>query len=117
MEFIDGYVTNIEFLEEYEGTLPNTPRCYGRVCCICGKDETYIYNGIPVWTKYKDENGKWTGEWTCHNCQRRRKGHKLKDTKRCHLCGRIIISGRKMKELDTCRKWTGYYLCHECAGY
>jgi len=112
---------SIEFIDEYDGVLPNTPRSYGRVCCICGSNETYSYNGTPVWTKYKDENREWTGEWACHNCQRRRKGRKLlKKIKRCRLCGsdktRIRSDGKALweKDLDVHKDWTGEYLCYKC---
>lgn len=108
----------IEFLDEYDGILPNLPRSYGRVCCICERDKTYSYDGTPVWAKYKDENGKWTGEWTCHNCQGKRKGYKFKKLKKCRLCGsdKIVQSnGKKIRDLDIKKKWTGYYLCYECA--
>jgi len=112
---------SIEFLDEYDGTLPNTPRSYGRVCCICGRDETYSYNGTPIWAKYKDENGEWTGEWTCHNCQGRRKGYKFKIIKKCRICGsdktRIRSDGKALweKDFNIRGKWAGEYLCYRCA--
>lgn len=109
----------MEFLDEYNGTLPNLPRSYGRVCCICGSDTTYSRGGTPVWYRYKDENGKWTREWTCHNCNRRRKGYKPRELK-CRICGGdktcILSDGRPIwiKDKNVKKEWTGKFICYWC---
>jgi hypothetical protein len=110
---------SIEFLDNYDGILPNTPRSYGRVCCICRKDGIYSYNGTSVWAKYK-ENGKWTGEWVCNSCKRRRKGHRFKKNKKCRLCGSDKTRNRSdgkaiwVKDLNINGDWIGEYLCYDC---
>lgn len=109
----------IEFLDRYEGILPNLPRSYGRVCCICGRDTTYSREGTPVWYRYKDENGNHTGEWTCHNCNGKRKGYKFKILK-CRICGsgdtRILSNGKPIwiRDFDIDQEFTGEYLCYKC---
>jgi hypothetical protein len=111
---------SVEFLDRYDGILPNLPRSYGRVCCICGRDITYSRDGTPVWYRYKDENGDYTGEWKCHNCKRKSKGYKFKKLK-CRLCKsdktRIQSNGKSIwiKDLDITKKFTGEYLCYKCA--
>ena len=109
----------IEFLDVYDGILPNLPRSYGRVCCICGRDTTYLKDGTPCWHKYKDENGKNTGEWTCHSCNGKKKGYKFRIFKRCRLCGseETRSSNGKLlwiKDFDVNGKFTGEYLCYRC---
>lgn len=110
----------IEFLDKYEGILPNLPRSYGRICCICGRDITYYRDGTPVWYRYKGEDGIFTGEWTCHNCNGKRKGYKFKRSK-CRICGsydtRIRSNGKPIwvRDLDINQKFTGEYLCYKCA--
>lgn len=108
-----------EFLDKYEGILPNLPRSYGRICCVCGKDITYSRDGTPVWYRYKDENENYTGEWKCHNCNRKKKGYKFKKFK-CRLCGsnetRIRSNGKPIwiRDLDIHQEFTGEYLCYRC---
>lgn len=110
----------LEFLDRYDGTLPNLPRSYGRRCCICGRDTTYYRDGTPVWYRYKDENGNYTGEWRCHSCNKKKKGYKLKEYI-CRLCGsqktRIQSNGKHIwiKDVDINRRFTGSYLCYKCA--
>jgi len=112
-------LTCIEFLDRYDGKLPNIPRSYGRVCCICGRDTTYLKDGTPCWYKYKDDNGEHTGEWTCHNCNGKIKGYKFKILK-CRLCGsyetRIRSNGKHIwiRDIDINQKFTGEYLCYKC---
>lgn len=107
----------MEFLETYEGNLPNLPRSYGRICCICGSSTTYIYRGTPIWAKYKDEEGKDTGEWTCHSCCKRRKEDKIF---KCRLCGsdktRTMSNGKSIwiKDINIKKEWTGRFLCYQC---
>ena len=108
----------LEFLDRYEGILPNLPRGYGRVCCICGKDITYSRDGTPVWYRYKDENGNYTGEWRCHNCNGKKKGYKFRIF-RCRLCGNEQTrksNGKPIwiRDFDINQKFTGEYLCYKC---
>lgn len=109
----------IEFLDKYDGILPNLPRSYGRMCCICGRDTTYSRDGTPVWARHRDENGEWTGEWKCHTCQGKKK--RISKKKRCRLCGsdktRLGINDKPIwkKDLDSAQKFTGEYLCYKCA--
>ncbi len=110
----------MEFLDKYDKTLPNLPKSYGRSCCICGKDVTYSRGGTPVWYRYKDEKGNFTGEWKCHNCNVRRKGHKFRQTLKCRLCGsdktRIQSNNKPIwvRDLDINKEFTGKYLCYKC---
>ncbi len=109
----------IQFLDRYEGILPNLPRSYGRICCVCGRDTTYSRDGTPVWYKYKDENKNHTGEWTCHNCNGKKKGYKFRIL-RCRLCQSFetrIRSNDKpiwIRDLDINQKFTGEYICYKC---
>lgn len=51
-------------------------KCEGRKCCICGSNNTYIYNGISRWRKYRDEEGNWYKTlWLCHTCYNRIQYH------------------------------------------
>jgi len=108
----------IEFLDIYDGIIPNLPRSYGRICCICGRDTTYSRDGTPVWYRYKDENGNRTGEWKCHNCNGKKKGYKFRKFK-CRLCGseETRYSNGKpiwIRDLNINQEFTGEYLCYKC---
>lgn len=44
-----------------------------RKCCECGNVETYIYNNVPQWFKYMDDNRCWDGvSHLCHRCYKNR---------------------------------------------
>lgn len=111
----------MEFLEKYNGILPNLPRSYGRICCICGNDKTYIYKGTPIWARYKDEKGKDTEEWVCNNCCKKRKGDKVFKGISCRLCKsdntRNESNGKPIwiKDVDIKKQWTGEFLCYQCS--
>lgn len=62
-------------------------------CCICGRNDTYVYQGTPDWRRYYI-NGEWDGRsYICYYCRRvgidktkeyldnKKKGRK------CYICG------------------------------
>jgi hypothetical protein len=117
MEFIDDIEDNLEYHPNLQLRIPKS---YGRSCCICGNNDTYIYKGISIWSRYKDEDGNLTKEWSCHNCHRKKKSNKVAIIK-CRLCGssetRKLSNGKPIwvKDTDINRKPTGDFICYKCA--
>lgn len=92
-----------------------------RLCCKCGNNYTYVYNGHPIWSSCMC-NKKGCAGYICYDCNHidklKSKEHYLNKRKGrlCYICGRDLSFGDDTgrRDYDDNDNWTGKWVCTKC---
>lgn len=65
---VNRYPDVTKYREDYFDNKYKT-KFKGRKCCKCGSDKTYMKSPeSPLWCRYYDDKGYWTGDYICNKC-------------------------------------------------